>query len=229
MTDAAAPMNPRGSPRRTPRSNPGSSRKRPTNPAAARATTRTLLLPSRRTPRRASESGSCPTGPPGRRAAAGLLSRRRTKNSTKISTTSTRVTSTLSMTRPGRCTPRRAQIAPTIPSTTIWLTRRTRARGRPGAEEDARTGLIDAYSDDDDERDEVISVTATIIDGDMSAEDGNDGSDDDDPDAEACPWSYLDLRRDFYAEVRFACKSPPLPRLALDPRPSNPPRFHPPA
>ena len=57
-----------------------------------------------------------------------------------------------------------------------------------------------AYSDDDDERDEVISVTATIIDGDMSAEDGNDGSDDDDPDAEACPWSYLDLRRDFYAE-----------------------------
>ena len=72
--------------------------------------------------------------------------------------------------------------------------------GAPGAEEDARTGLIDAYSDDDDERDEVISVTATIIDGDMSAEDGNDGSDDDDPDAEACPWSYLDLRRDFYAE-----------------------------
>lgn len=101
--------------------------------------------------------------------------------------------------------------------------------GAPGAEEDARTGLIDAYSDDDDERDEVISVTATIIDGDMSAEDGNDGSDDDEPDAEACPWSYLDLRRDFYAEVRFACKSPLLPRLALDPRPSNPPRFHPPA
>ena len=46
--------------------------------------------------------------------------------------------------------------------------------GAPGAEEDARTGLIDEYSDDDDECDEVISVTATIIDGDMSAEDGND-------------------------------------------------------
>ena len=85
--------------------------------------------------------------------------------------------------------------------------------GAPGAEEDARTGLIDAYSDDDDERDEVISVTATIIDGDMSAEDGNDGSDDDDPDAEACPWSYLDLRRDFYAEVRLR----PSPRLFPDP------------
>ena len=123
----------------------------------------------------------------------------------------------------GRCTPRRAQIAPTIPSTTIWLTRRTSPRAPQGAEEDARTGLIDAYSDDDDERDEVISVTATIIDGDMSAEDGNDGSDDDDPDAEACPWSYLDLRRDFYAEVRFASKSPFFPDR---PRPAP---VHPPA
>ena len=27
--------------------------------------------------------------------------------------------------------------------------------GAPGAEEDARTGLIDAYSDDDDERDDA--------------------------------------------------------------------------
>ena len=30
----------------------------------------------------------------------------------------------------------------------------------------------------------------------------NNSSDDDEPETEECPWSYLDLRRDFYAEVR---------------------------
>jgi hypothetical protein len=91
------------------------------------------------------------------------------------------------------------------------------AVGAPvGAEEDARVGLVDVDTDEDDERDEVVSITATIVDGDMSADDADDGSDDDEPETEECPWSYLDLRRDFYAEVRKM--KWPHPRL-LDPCP----------
>ena len=87
------------------------------------------------------------------------------------------------------------------------------AVGAPvGAEEDARVGLVDVDTDEDDERDEVVSITATIMDGDMSADDADDGSDDDEPETEECPWSYLDLRRDFYAEVRKMKWPHPLPR-----------------
>lgn len=87
------------------------------------------------------------------------------------------------------------------------------AVGAPvGAEEDARVGLVDVDTDEDDERDEVVSITATIVDGDMSADDADDGSDDDEPETEECPWSYLDLRRDFYAEVRKMKWPHPLPR-----------------
>ena len=46
----------------------------------------------------------------------------------------------------------------------------------------------------------------------MSADDADDGSDDDEPETEECPWSYLDLRRDFYAEVRKMKWPHPLPR-----------------
>ena len=39
------------------------------------------------------------------------------------------------------------------------------AVGAPvGAEEDARVGLVDVDTDEDDERDEVVSITATIVD-----------------------------------------------------------------